>query len=75
LGTDNGRKPIIAWEQLEESVTSADLLRGWKADPRKLIQVVVEQLLAFQEPTLEPYPLQLELLSNDLEKLISYSLP
>jgi hypothetical protein len=44
-------------------------------NPLGLIQKAIDQILAFQEPKLEAFPLQLELLSNDLEKLIAYSLP
>jgi hypothetical protein len=61
--------------QLEESVLTADLFRGWKTDPRLLIPALVDQILNLQGPTLEPYPLHLKLLSNDLERLIAYSLP
>jgi hypothetical protein len=61
--------------QLEKAVMSADLLRGWKTNPLGLIQKASEQLLDLQEPMLKPYPLQLKLLSNDLERLIPYSLP
>jgi hypothetical protein len=61
--------------RLESAIMSADLLRGLKVNPLGLLQEAVTQIQAFQEPSLEPFPLQLQLLSNDLERLIEYSLP
>jgi hypothetical protein len=61
--------------RLKSAIMSADLLRGWKVNPLGLLQEAVSQLQNFQEPSLESFPLQLQLLSNDLENLIKYSLP
>jgi hypothetical protein len=58
---------------LEESVMSADFFRGWRSNPVKLIQMALDQILALQDQRLEPLSVEVALLSNDLEELISYS--
>jgi hypothetical protein len=58
---------------LELTVLSADVSRGWREDPKKLIELIIGQILSINDPQLEPFPLQLSVLSDDLEELTSYS--
>jgi hypothetical protein len=50
----------------------ASVTNGWTTDPRVLIERLVKGIQEIDELELASFPLQLALLDNDLEELISY---
>jgi hypothetical protein len=60
-------------DQLEATIRGTDLRRKWKMDPVDLVCKLIRQIQAFQMPVLDPYLVELRLLSNDLETLLKHS--
>jgi succinate dehydrogenase flavin-adding protein (antitoxin of CptAB toxin-antitoxin module) len=61
-------------KSLQFVMGTASRFRGWRLNPRVLVEGLLQEIREINEARLEDFKLQLELLDNDLEKLIVYSL-